>query len=120
MWRLGEFVTVGRFFFTEDVEYDQKAVAKTLHGDGVSDLLRAFDAALGELASFDQKSIEGALRSVTDARGVKASALIHPVRVAVTGKTEGPGLFDTIALVGRERVHARIGAAQALISAPRA
>jgi len=118
-WRLTDFIAVGRFFFTDAVDYDQRAVAKQLQGEAVAGHLRAFDAALAQLSAFDQTSIEGTLRAVAEARGVKASVLIHPVRVAITGKTEGPGLFETIALVGRERTHARLAAALGMITAPR-
>ena len=45
---------------------------------------------------------------MAEARGVKAAALIHAVRVAVTGKAVSPGLFEVVALVGRTRVLARL------------
>jgi glutamyl-tRNA synthetase len=51
------------------------------------------------------------LRQVAGARGVKAATLIHAVRVALTGKTVSPGLFEVASLLGRERAHARIAAA---------
>ena len=56
------------------------------------------------LDSFDAASTELALRSLAEARGVKAAVLIHAVRVAVTGKAASPGLFDVLALLGRNRV----------------
>ena len=52
--------------------------------------------------------LETALRPVAEARGVKAASLIHASRVAVTGKTVSPGLFDVLALLGRTRVHERL------------
>ena len=63
--------------------------------------LQALDAAFAALADFDPASTEAALRAVAEARGVKAGALIHAVRVAVTGTTVSPGLFEVLALVGR-------------------
>jgi len=117
--RLDEFVTQGRVFFTDTVEYDAAAVDKHLRADGTGDQLVALDAAFAELATFDPESTETALRSVADARGVKAGSLIHAVRVAVTGKTVSPGLFETLALVGRDRVRARMAEAVQLISTPR-
>ena len=48
---------------------------------------------------------------MAEARGVKAGTLIHAVRVAVTGTTVSPGLFEVVALVGRARVHERLDAA---------
>jgi len=76
--------------------------------------LDAIASAFGALEAFDPASIEAALRAVAAARGVKAGVLIHAVRVAVTGKTASPGLFDVLALLGRDRVAARIAAAHRL------
>jgi glutamyl-tRNA synthetase len=115
--RLGDFVTQGRFFFTDAIEYDEAAVAKHLHVEGIAGHLVALDAAFAELATFDPASTEAALRSTADARGVKAASLIHAVRVATTGKSVSPGLFDVLALVGRSDVRARLLAAAGL-SAP--
>jgi glutamyl-tRNA synthetase len=112
--RLGEFAAQGQFFFTEGVEYDPAAVEKHLRG--MAEHLVALDAAFAELAPFDAAAIEAALRLVAEARGVKAASLIHASRVAVTGKTVSPGLFEVLALLGRKRVHERLLAAARLAS----
>ena len=114
--RLGDFVEVGKFFFTDGVQYDPAAVDKHLRTDGMDAHLEQIDEALAALATFDVGSIEAALRGVADARGVKAATLIHAVRVALTGKTVSPGLFEVAALLGRERTHARLTAARRLIT----
>jgi glutamyl-tRNA synthetase len=114
--RLGEFASQSRFFFTDVLEYDAAAVQKHVRVAGMDEHLRALDVAFDALPTFDVVATEEALRSVADARGVKASVLIHAVRVAVTGKTVSPGLFDVLSLLGRERVRARIGRAQQLAS----
>jgi glutamyl-tRNA synthetase len=113
--RLGEFAAQGRYFFRDAIEYDADAVKK--HLPGMGDHLAAFDAACAGLPTFDPASIEAALRQVADARGMKAGALIHASRVAVTGKAASPGLFEVLALVGRGRVRARLAAASRLASA---
>jgi glutamyl-tRNA synthetase len=82
--------------------------------------IAALDAAFAQLDTFDSSSLETALRSVADARGMKAATLIHACRVAVTGKTVSPGLFEVVALIGRARTHERLLAARRLISATRA
>jgi glutamyl-tRNA synthetase len=112
--RLEEFVPLGKFFFTDDLEYDAAAVEKHLHADGMAGHLHALDSAFASIDAFDAQLLESALRAVADDRGVKAGALIHAVRVAVTGRTVSPGLFDVLALLGRERVHRRLAAAAAL------
>ncbi len=117
--RLNDFMEQGTYFFTDTVEYDSAAVEKHLRTAGTSEHLMAVDAALDRLATFDVMSIEAAVRAAAEDRGVKAATLIHAIRVAITGKSVSPGLFDVVALVGRERTHARLRAAVQLISSPR-
>jgi glutamyl-tRNA synthetase len=117
--RLEDFISVGKFFFEDTVELDEAAVAKHLLPEGVGGHLAALDQAFAALESFDSISTEAALRQVAEARTVKASLLIHAVRVAITGRTASPGLFDVLSLVGRERVHARMQSAVRLISSRR-
>ena len=112
--RLGDVVEQGRFFLVDAIQYDPEAVNKHLRG--MAEHLVALDAAFGELAHFDAASIERALRLVAEERGVKAAALIHACRVAVTGKAVSPGLFEVLALLGRERVRERLLAASRLAS----
>jgi glutamyl-tRNA synthetase len=117
--KLREFVDVGRFFFVDLPEYDPAAVAKHLHADNTDGVLARLDASFAALSEFDPASTEAALRTVADATGVKAATVIHAVRVAVTGRTASPGLFEVLALLGRDRTRARIAAARRLISARR-
>jgi glutamyl-tRNA synthetase len=107
--RLNDFASQGRLFFSDAIEYDAAAVEKHLRADGMAAHIAALDRAFAALAAFDAASIEAALRALAEARGVKAAAVIHAVRVAVTGKTASPGLFEVLALLGRERVHERLG-----------
>ena len=114
--RLDEFVGIGRFFFTDALDYDEAAVEKHLRAAGIREHLEVLDESFASLVVFDAASTESALRHVADSRGVKAGTLIHAVRVAVTGKTVSPGLFEVLALVGRERTHRRLVAAILLSS----
>ncbi len=109
--RLGDFPAQGRFFFSDAIAYDPAAAARYLQVDGMREHLVALRAALAELPTFDAASTDAALRATAAARGVKAAVLIHAVRVAITGHAVSPGLFDVLALVGRERTLARLGAA---------
>jgi len=108
---LAEFVELGRFFFADRVEYDEAAVAKHLKAGGMRDHLAALDAAFAGLASFEPPVSEAALRAVAESRGIKAGALIHAVRVALTGRTVSPGLFEVAALLGKSRTLERLRAA---------
>ena len=113
--RLGDFAVQGALFFSEAIEYDAAAVDKHLRGDGMDAHLAAIDFSLAGLETFDPVSTETALRAMAEARGVKAGVLIHSVRVAVSGKTVSPGLFDVLALLGRDRVRARLAEARRLL-----
>jgi glutamyl-tRNA synthetase len=106
--RLTDFVEKGRPFLVGEVEYDAEAVKKHLSSpDALAHLAAVRDtcAAAGE---FTAAALEPALRALADARGVKAGVLIHPTRVAVTGRAESPGIFDVLELLGRDRVVGRI------------
>jgi glutamyl-tRNA synthetase len=114
---LEDFVVQGRFFFSDQIEYDVAAVDRHLRVPGMADHLVALDAALSPLETFDPASTEAALRAVAAARDVKAASLIHAGRVAVTGRSVSPGLFEVLALLGRSRVHGRLITASRLFSA---
>src|SRR5204862_1075458 len=101
------------------VSSDTAAVEKHLMLDGMSGHLAALDAAFSAVETFDAAATEAALRSTADARGVKPASLIHAVRVATTGKSISPGLFDVLALIGRSDVRARLHAAAGLSSPSR-
>jgi glutamyl-tRNA synthetase len=112
--RLDELATAGQYFFSDDIHYEQAAVEKHLRVDGMSGHLSALDGRFRELPSFDPASLEATLRATAVDRGLKAASLIHAVRVAITGRTASPGLFDVVALVGRERTHDRLVRAASL------
>jgi glutamyl-tRNA synthetase len=113
--RLDDFAAQGRFFFADALEYDAAAVNKHLRSAGMEGHLIALDKAFAALDTFDPASTEASLRAVAAARSVKAAALIHAMRVAVTGKAVSPGLFEVLSLLGRNRVHARLAAAERLL-----
>jgi glutamyl-tRNA synthetase len=120
--RLDDFVAQSRFLFVDrlqDRDYDEAAVEKHLRIAGMDEHLTALAAAFSKLPDFDAVSTESTLRYTAEARGVKAASLIHAVRVAVTGKSVSPGLFEVLALLNRERVRIRLLAAAQLAAASR-
>lgn len=97
-----------RYFFTEDYPYDQKAVRKRLLKDGVRESLTEIRTALAALPDFDAATTEACIREAAAARDIAPGQLIHPIRVAVSGSMQGPGLFEMLKVIGRDRVLARI------------
>lgn len=96
------------YFFTEYYEYDPQAVESVLFEEKVPEILRTSYELLKDLEPFDAATIEKAIRSEAERRGLKAAQFIHPLRVAVSGKKVGPGLFELLEVLGKERVLARI------------
>ena len=115
--RLPDFVDQVRPFLAASVEYEPDAVRKHLAGPELADHVAALANALRDAEPFDELAIERVLRSVADARGIKAGVLIHAARVAATGKAVSPGLFEVLALLGKERTISRL---QALVEFLRA
>ena len=106
--RLPQFVEELRPFLQDTVEYDRAAVAKHLAKEDVRAALLDLPAALSVDAAFSTAGLEAALRGLAESRGLKAAGLIHAARVAVTGRAVSPGLFEVLALLGADRVSARI------------
>ena len=96
------------YFYTDDYRYDPEAVAKHLASDEAMAHLQALADELEPLAPYTAESIETALRGLATKLGVKAGALIHAARVAVTGTAVSPGIFDVLYLVGRAKTVERL------------
>ncbi len=102
-----------------DVEYDADAVSKALLKDRAAsaDILSATRDALGQAPAWTPEALETALRSLADARGLAAGKVFTPLRVALTGLSVSPGIFDVLVLVGRERSLERIARTLDMLSA---
>jgi glutamyl-tRNA synthetase len=103
-------------FAVERRPIDERAWDKVM-GDGGQDRLARARAALAEVEPFDANGVEAALRGVVEEMGVKPKEVFQPVRVALTGGTVSPGIFESVALVGRDEALARIDAALARTAA---
>jgi glutamyl-tRNA synthetase len=118
--KLTDFVELGRYFFEDRPAYDPVAVVKHLRSDGMREHLQALDGAFAALDGFDAETAEAALRAVAAKRDVKAASLIHALRVALTGRSASPGLFEVAVLLGRPAVRTRIARAIEVIDQPAA
>jgi len=106
--RLTEFAEQARPLLNELVAYEPEAIEKHLSSPDLATHLTALVAALDAATAFDEAQVEAAVRGTAAARGLKAGALIHATRVAVTGRTQSPGLFEVLAWLGRDRTRARL------------
>jgi glutamyl-tRNA synthetase len=95
------------------VEVDQAAWDKVMGKEGARQALAAAREALAGVEPFDEQHTEEALRAVVERLGVKPGAVFQPLRVALTGRTVSAGIFESLALLGREESLARIDAALA-------
>ena len=87
---------------------DPAAVARHLSAPGVDEHLAAWRDRIETVQPFDAPTLEAALREIAEQRGIKAGTLIHATRVAITGQTVSPGLFEVMELMGRDRVLDRL------------
>jgi glutamyl-tRNA synthetase len=103
-----------RICLSDPVVYEEAAVKK--HWEKDPEVTAGHLEALGEAlstTSWEPAALEGTLREVAERRGISGGALIHPLRVALTGQTVSPGIFELFFLLGRETGFTRIGAAVA-------
>jgi glutamyl-tRNA synthetase len=98
-----------RFLFEPPVE-DEKAWAKTMK-QNAGELLTAARDALAAASAFDVGAVEAALAPLPDRFGVKPGKLYQPIRVAITGTTVSPGIFESVSALGRKQAISRIEAA---------
>ena len=113
--RLTDFVEQAQPLLHEPAEYEP-AAEKHLSVPGLADHLEALANVLRTVEPFTESAAEAALRGVASERNVKAGALIHATRVAVTGRTASPGLFEVLVLLGRERTLARLARLTAVLA----
>lgn len=107
MTTLGDFCDWARFIFEEKIVFDAEVQSQHLAKNMAKEFNVLADRLAG-LSDFNIKTSEDVFRAVVAELGLQAGDLVHPVRVALTGKAVGPGLFDTMALLGQERTINRL------------
>jgi glutamyl-tRNA synthetase len=105
---LTEYVELGHYFFKSDFDYDSKGVRKHFKAEGAAGLLQSIREEFAQMSKWSKDNLEMALRDLADRLEVKPARLIHPTRLAVSGMTKGPGLFDILELLGETEVQKRI------------
>ena len=95
-------------FTSEEVPYDKEAVQKFLKNDDVLGILKLARERLEKIEDFTPANIETEARALIKESDLKGGDLIHPLRVAVTGKSVSAGIFDVLALLGKEKTLKRL------------
>jgi glutamyl-tRNA synthetase len=114
---LQDFSHWARAFFTDEFDYDLAAREKFWKDERLPELLARLTEELAALADWTHDTCDRALRQVAEKAGVKAGLLINATRVALVGQPVAPPLFDTMVVLGKERVVSRLRRALPLISA---
>jgi glutamyl-tRNA synthetase len=96
------------YFFTEDFAFDPAAVAKSCSAPTTSDRLRRLADKYAAVAAWDAGNLEAALKALAVELAIKPAELIHPCRVAASGKSAGPSLYHLLEVLGRDRVLNRL------------
>jgi glutamyl-tRNA synthetase len=109
---LNEFWPLVAFVFDGPAD-DPDAFERVIGADGAADTLRRARDALAAAELFDVEAVERALRGVVEERQLKPGKVFQPVRVAIAGTTVSPGIFESVALLGREETLSRIDRALA-------
>lgn len=105
---LGDFTSAARAFFTDDFDYDAEAREKFWKDERLAAMLAKLADLLEALPEWNHDACDAALRGLATAEGVKAGFLINAARVAIVGRAVAPPLFETMVVVGKGRVVARL------------
>jgi glutamyl-tRNA synthetase len=108
---LTDFADNGAYFFVGEFNYEQKGVDKYLKAPGAGERLKKWLAALEVVDNFSATSLEERLRRLCEDLKIKPAELIHPVRLAISGVTGGPPLFEMMELLGRDECTSRVNRA---------
>ena len=115
MQKLTDFMKFSSCFFEDPAEYDKEGADKYFKPPETIERLSLVKDRFSKLEEFNVEKIESAVRKLADELGIKAALLIHPIRLALTGKIGGPSLFHIVETLGKERVVRRLEKALAFL-----
>ncbi|HID32536.1 MAG TPA: glutamate--tRNA ligase, partial [bacterium (Candidatus Stahlbacteria)] len=105
--RLSDIIPMAEYIFKDDYPVDEEAEARLIT-EKTQAWMKTLADRYEEMDHFDHERCESTFRSLISELGIKAKELIHPIRVKITGRTEGPGLFEVMAILGKERTIERL------------
>jgi glutamyl-tRNA synthetase len=104
-----------RFYFEDELTFDQKAAEKFLKPEGLA-LMMEIKSRLEEAKVFAKEDLESVFATFLAEKKIKLGDIAQPLRIALTGSSVSPGLFEVMEVLGRERVLSRIDRAISFIS----
>ncbi len=105
---LAEVADASEYFYSDNFSYDEKGEKKHFRKEDPTDNLRKAIEKLAVLDKFDLETTEEAYRELSEELGIKAGKIIHPTRLALSGRTMGPGLFDIMVILGKDKTLERL------------
>lgn len=114
-----DFLEGSRFFFSDPETYEEAAVKKYFSSPDAEEFLGKVSGLLSEQIDFRVGQIEQLIRGFAESQKMSAGQVIHPLRLALTGRSASPGIFEVLEVLGREKVLRRIGRAVEHIKALR-
>ncbi len=99
---LSDFTDLARYFFRDPSHFDQNGIKKFFKAEDIWSILEKAYHQLKEIDVFHQDEIESTIRALAEREEVSAGKIIHPIRLALTGRTATPGLFEVMELLGKE------------------
>jgi glutamyl-tRNA synthetase len=106
--KVSEILQLAEYFYCEPSSYDSKGVEKYFCKEGIEDILGAVIDLIKHTSVFQAEGLERSFRQKAELMGLKAGHLIHPTRLALSGRTNTPGLFEIMEILGAPKVEHRI------------
>jgi len=98
---LNEMKDMTMMFFEDPIKYDEKAAKKNWKDNSINELIEKFQKSLIQIESWNAEQIEIALRKIVETESISAGKIIHPTRLALSGTSSGPSLFELMELLGK-------------------
>lgn len=103
-----QFINYADYFFVDKINIEPQDFQSVLNKEGISGIIQTLKKNLSALKCWDEESIENAVRGVASSLQIKGGKIIHPTRVALSGKKVGPGLFELMVVLGEEKTVKRL------------
>jgi glutamyl-tRNA synthetase len=103
-----DIIPLSKYFFMGDFEYDPKGVKKHFQTEHAKKILETLKERLAKVEPFTKGNIEPVFKELAGEMGVKLGVVIHPCRLALTGRIESPPMYDVVEILGKKRVEERL------------